>query len=160
MIDCELKENLLPKIDKLDIADEMLDAAIEEYLDKRRGVVALNLAGVAQELYDKALRINNEQDTMSKIADESFTLCKQSSTSEATLKEFKKIVAHVKNAIKHFDSTVDRYIDFDPNKEARLMIAVALNDKAQLNRSSSDWDKRFKEFATIYNWYHTNDNEE
>lgn len=143
----------MAKIDKLIIADEMLDASIEEYLDKKRCSVALNLSGVAQEIYGKAIRIEKGTDTISKIANESFSIYKDNQDSEATLKEFKKISVHAKNGIKHFDDVGDRYLEFNPSKEARLMIAIALNDKIQLKRSLSPWDKRFKEFVAIYNWH-------
>jgi hypothetical protein len=144
----------MKRYDKLHIADEMLDSAIEEFLDNRRFFAALNMAGVAQELYGKAIRIENGQDTITKIANESFEIYKKNRSSDSTLKEFKEISSHAKNGIKHFDTANDQHIEIDPNKEARLMIAVALNDKAQLERPESNWDKRFKEFATIYNWYH------
>ena len=50
----------MKRYDKLHIADEMLDSAIEEFLDNRRFFAALNMAGVAQELYGKAIKIEKK----------------------------------------------------------------------------------------------------
>ena len=142
-------------INKLEIADEMLDASIEEYLDKKRPCAALNLACVAQEIYGKSIRIENGIDTMSMVASKSFDIYKESHATETTLKEFKTISALIKNGVKHLDSKSDMYLDFNPNIEARLMIAIAINDKVKANRPASNWDARFKEFATIYAWHNT-----
>jgi hypothetical protein len=143
----------LEKFDKLIIADEMLESAIEEFLDKRRFFAALNLAGVAQEIYGKQIRIMGRVDTMSRVAIDSHSIYIKDNTKEAKLKEFKDISTNTKNSIKHFDSENDRFLELDPIKEARLMIAVAIYDKAVLNRAILPMEDRFKEFATIYHWH-------
>jgi hypothetical protein len=84
------------------------DAAIEEYLDKKRFCVALDLAGVAQEIYGKVIRIEGGNDTMSEIANDSFTIYKQNKSSDATLREFKKISSHAKNAFMLLQSGLNR----------------------------------------------------
>ena len=53
--------------DKLDIADEMLDGAIKAFLDSKQFFVALNLAGVAEELYGKVIRINGGMNSQSSL---------------------------------------------------------------------------------------------
>ena len=54
------------KHDKLEIADQMLDAAINEFLNHKRYLPALNLAAVAEELYGKYIRICHDQDALQK----------------------------------------------------------------------------------------------
>ena len=48
----------MKNIDKIQIAEEMMTAAIVEYLEHRRHYAAINLAGVAEELYGKLVRIS------------------------------------------------------------------------------------------------------
>lgn len=131
----------------------MLESAIEEFLDKRRFFAALNLAGVAQEIYGKEIRIIGRVDTMSRVTIDSHSLYINENSKKATLKEFKEIWNHAKNSIKHLNCENDRFVELNPVKEARLMIAVAINDKAVLNRAVSPMEERFREFATIYHWH-------
>ena len=60
----------MEKFDKLAIADEMLESAIESYLDGQKYFSALHLAGAAQEIYGKWLRINGGQDFTTMMLDQ------------------------------------------------------------------------------------------
>ena len=148
----------MEKVDKLDIADEMLDGAIEEYLDHRRFMVSINLAGIAQELYGKALRIKGEKDSLFKIAESCFNEFSSTSDSDASIKEFKQISSLAKNGIKHFDSNKDRFLEINLKFESRVMIAIAINEHFRLNRKKSKFIERFIEFASIYYWYNKSKN--
>ncbi|MGO2409885.1 MULTISPECIES: hypothetical protein [Pseudoalteromonas] len=65
-------------------------------------------------------------------------------------KEMKKVANHDKNAIKHFDSSNDRYIEIDEENEARLAISTAIENHTRAGRPNLTVIDRFREFATEY----------
>lgn len=137
------------KVDKLLIADEMLDAAIEEFLDNRRYFVALNAAGVAAELYAKAVRLNGKNESQREVLDSAIELMKKWELPEPTLKEMRDIANHLKNGVKHFDSINDRYIEIDAEEEAMYMIAETMTNKEKLGRAHTNAMSRFYEFGRV-----------
>ena len=131
----------MSKTDKLEIVDQMLESAIEEYIDKERYFSAFNLAGVAEELYGKFIRINGGKDA-------------QTSTIEAVarinkirgwlpVKEWKKIANRPKNSVKHFDNNEDRFIEIEIKVEACLMLGEALSNHTELDRKVTPIIQRF-----------------
>ena len=60
----------MEKFDKLAIADEMLESSIESYLDGQKYFCALHLAGAAQEIYGKWLRIKGGTDFSTMMLDQ------------------------------------------------------------------------------------------
>lgn len=135
------------RIDKLDIADEMLDAAINEFINHQRFIAAINLAGVAEELYGKYIRITGRLDTQLETINAVKKMTKNPSMST---KDWKNIANYLKNSIKHFDSEKDRYIEIDSENEARLMIADALSNREKLNRPDSKEVLDFYEYGRNY----------
>lgn len=134
-------------VDKLEIADQMLESAIEEFLDKRRFHTALNSAGVAAELYAKAIRLQGGTESQRKVLDAAIELMNQWGVPDPSLKALKKIANHMKNGIKHFDSESDRYIELDAEEEAMYMIAEAMSNKEMLGREETSAMSRFSEFG-------------
>jgi hypothetical protein len=132
------------RIDKLDIADEMLDAAINEFINHQRFIAAINLAGVAEELYGKFIRITGRLDTQLETIN---AVKKMTTNPSMNTKAWKLIANQFKNSIKHFDSEKDRYIEIDSEYEARLMIADALSNRENLNRPDSKEVLAFYEYG-------------
>jgi predicted phosphohydrolase len=134
----------MDKIDKLNIADEMLDGAIDEFLNKERYMVSINLAAVAEELYGKYIRVLGGHDVqMETIA----AVMKANPDSSLIVNEWKGIANKLKNGIKHFDSESKRYMTFEPQVEARLMIADAISNSEKLARPNSKLIELFYEYA-------------
>lgn len=138
---------MIDKVDKLIIADEMIEAAIEEFLTYQRYFAALNLAGVAEELYGKYVRIQGGRDIQMEIIEAAGKLEKMYGHPDTPLKEWKNIANHLKNAVKHFDSEKDRYLEFDAEDEAKSMIGDALSNHAKLEREVTPTIKRFYDFG-------------
>jgi hypothetical protein len=134
-------------IDKLDIADEMLDAAINEFLKHQRFVVAINLAAVAEELYGKYIRITGGLDTQLETIN---AIVKMTKNPDMKIKDWKNVANNLKNSIKHFDSEKDRYVELNAEDEARLMIADALSNRDKLKRSDSPEVLAFYDYGRTY----------
>ena len=139
----------LRRTDKLDIADEMLDAAISEFLDAQRHFAAMNLAGVAQELYGRQVRLTGLTDQIQETirAANMFAEMHGASVSD---KEWWEIAGRPKNSIKHFDSESDRHVHLDAEDEARFMIGDAISEHDKLDRINSSDVERFNEYARDY----------
>ena len=136
----------IARADKAEIADEMLEVAIDQFFAGRH-FAALNLAGVAQEIYGKLVRLAGLQDQIQETIDFANKIAKRQGGPEVTVREWKKIAGERKNSIKHFDSEADRYIDIDAEDEARLMIGDAVTEKDKLGRPNTENIDRFCHFA-------------
>lgn len=136
--------------DKLQIADQMLDAAINEYLEHGRYLAALNLAYVAEELYGKYVRICQQKDALQENIEAAQLIAKKQGGPQLEIKEWKKVANRYKNDIKHFDSESDRFVEIDAEDEARLAIADALSNHFKLQREETEEIKRFNAWAREY----------
>ena len=123
--------------DKLIIADEMMESAIENYIDHKRYFAALNLAGVAQEIYGKWIRINGGKDLPSQSLDNMEAVHKELGE-EFNRKKFVNLGNLPKNSIKHFDGINDRHAVLEPNFDSFLQLAEAFVEHKRLNRPVTD----------------------
>jgi hypothetical protein len=135
--------------DKLNIADEMIEAAIAAFLDDQRYFAALNLAAVAEELYGKYVRLIGEEDIQLQLVNAANKIGARQG-SDFTVKDWKKVANYYKNAVKHFDSESDRFLEIDAREEARSMIGMALTNHSTLEREYTPVIDRFYVFAK--NW--------
>jgi len=132
----------MEKFDKLAIADEMLESAIESYLDNEKYFSALHLAGAAQEIYGKWLRIKGEQDFSIMILNE----VAKFSDSLLDRKAIKKEDKRPKNSIKHMDNKSDRYAFLNPQLDAFYVMSEALTEYMMLKREETANIIRFKKY--------------
>jgi hypothetical protein len=135
---------------KLDISDEMIEAAVVEFLDHRRYFAALNLAGVAEELYGIYARINGKQNCQDGLIELAQTIAKIDGAEEFPRKGWRNIANYSKNAIKHLDDESDIEIELDSFDEARAMIGNALSNHALLSRKITPTIQRFYVFANAW----------
>ena len=149
-----LEVSIMETVDKLNIADEMLDAAIDEFLDRKRYFSAVNLACVAEEIYGKFVRTEGGRDAQHDLINDAIQYSVDGGGPDYTTKEMKAVANHNKNSIKHFDSGADRFIEIDSFDEARLSIATAMENHARAGRTETEAHRRFKEFATEYVHHH------
>lgn len=146
----EDKKTMHLKHDKLDIADEMLEGAITAFLDSKQLFVALNLAGVAEELYGKVIRINGGMNSQSSLIELAKTIATRSGVGELTDRDFFQISVEYKNGIKHLDTEEQRFIEIDIEDEARATIGCALTNHNLLGRQFTPTIQRFYEFGRTW----------
>lgn len=136
--------------DKLDIADEMLDAAIAAFLDSKQFFVALNLAGIAEELYGKHIRLNGGMNSQSSLIELAKAMARADGDFETTDKDLFNVSVKHKNDIKHLDTEEQRFIEIDVEDEARAAIGCALTNHNLLRRPFTPNIQRFIEFGRAW----------
>ena len=132
----------MEKIDKLIIADEMLESAIELYLDGQKYFSALHLAGAAQEIYGKWLRINGGQDLATMMLDQAAKFMDEPIDRKAIKKEDKR----PKNSIKHMDNEADRFAYLNLKLDSFMAITDAFTEYSMLKRDETPNTIRFKAY--------------
>jgi len=135
----------MEKFDKLTIADEMLESAIESYLDGQKYFSALHLAGAAQEIYGKWLRINGGQDFTTMMLDQAAKFIDEPIDRKAIKKEDKR----PKNSIKHMDNEADRFAYLNLKLDSFMAITDAFTEYSMLKRNETPNIIRFKAFIEI-----------
>ncbi len=133
--------------DKLSIADEMLDGAIKAFLDSKQFFVALNLAGVAEELYGKVIRLNGGMNSQSSLIELAKVIARMDGDGELKDSDLFKVSGMRKNGIKHLDTEEERFIEIDIEDEARSAIDCALTNHRSLDRRFTPIIQRFCEFG-------------
>ena len=119
---------------KLPIALEYLEAAIEEREIYKRYFAAMNLAGVAEELLGKIIRVQGKTDQLTEVTN---TLMKIHENVKGIInfgfnnqKEFKKLMGSTKNSIKHMDNASDlnAKLYFEVEDESKWLIQAAIRN--------------------------------
>lgn len=136
--------------DKLNIADEMLDGAIKAFLDSSQFFVALNLAGVAEELYGKVIRLNGRMNSQSSLIELAKFIARIDGSAELKDSDLLKVSTMHKNGIKHLDTEEQRFIEIDVEDEARSTIGCALTNHKLLNRQFTPTIQRFYVFGKAW----------
>lgn len=115
---------------KLEIALEYLEAAIEEREIRCRYFVAMNLAGVAEELLGKIIRANGGIDQLTEAVNLLSKIQETTGFWQKSKKDFKKLLGSTKNSIKHMeniqDSTAKLY--FEVEDESKWLIQAAIRN--------------------------------
>lgn len=136
----------MKSIDKYEIAKEMLDAAIEEYLDHGRLYAAYNLAGVAEELFGKFVRLSGGKDSLSETVETIKALSQKMGWEVDEDRVIKKTASHTKNSIKHMNSENDQHVVVNIKDEARWKIADAISNFDKLKYEHTKNIDRFFEY--------------
>lgn len=119
---------------KLNIALEYLEAAIEERELHQRYFAAMNLAGVAEELLGKIIRVLGKTD---QLTDATNTLSKIQEISiehlgweKRSQKDFKTLLGNSKNSIKHMENVADKNakLYFKVEDESKWLIQAAIRN--------------------------------
>jgi hypothetical protein len=136
---------------KINIALEYLEAAIEERELHQRYFVAMNLAGVAEELLGKIIRVVGKTDQLTNTANTLTEVQKVGieplGWEERSKKDFKTLLGSTKNSIKHMnilsDSNAKLY--FTVEDESKWLIWAAIRNIDILEIYHSDPVKDFIE---------------
>lgn len=119
---------------KLPIALEYLEAAIEEREIHKRYFAAMNLAGVAEELLGKIIRVQGKTDQLTEVTS---TLMKIHENVKGIIdfeyksqKEFKNLMGSTKNSIKHMDNAgdINAKLYFEVEDESKWLIQAAIRN--------------------------------
>lgn len=137
--------------DKLDIAREYLDLAMQLYIEERNYFCAIHLAAVAEELFGKQLPEDKRIYNVALNAQKSMQILETSlqngeepnepANKDAAHKEAHSVLNDSKNMIKHMNGPNDVTISIDPLREAAYWIERALNNfyKLKLPKSKILW---------------------
>ena len=135
----------MKRVDKRDIAIEMLDAAVSEHLDHGRHFAAYNLAAVAEELLSKFVRRAGLKDSSTLKIGAVKAMNQALGYPKGVDKVLRKAFFETKNAIKHMDTNqeTDRYITANIETGARHKIGDAVRNLEKLGWSKSALLTRF-----------------
>jgi len=136
---------------KLPIALEYLEAAIEEREIHKRYFAAMNLAGVAEELLGKIIRVQGKTDQLTEVTS---TLMKIHENVKGIIdfgfnsqKEFKSLMGSTKNSIKHMDNAgdINAKLYFEVEDESKWLIQAAIRNLDILEMKHSGTVRDFVE---------------
>ena len=135
---------------RIDLALEQLDVALELFLSKRSMVSALTLAGAAEEILGKTLKLNGRKTTLefehSAIEQVETFLRRQ----PFTWKDFIDEKNRVRNAAKHIGEESGAEIIADLEDEALWMLVRACDNHKRLDLPATS---RMAEFE---DWFYEN----
>lgn len=135
----------MKKYDKLDVAVELLDAAVSEHLDHSRHFAAYNLAAVAEELTSKLLKCSGRTDSSDLKIGAVKAMNKALGQPEGEDKAWRKIFFNLKNTIKHMDNKAGRYFEANIEMDARRKVGDAVSNLEKLGLAKSSEVRRFDE---------------
>lgn len=119
---------------KINIALEYLEAAIEERELHQRYFAAMNLAGVAEELLGKVIRVVGKTDqitdTVNTLSEIQKLGMKHLGWEERSRKDLKNLLGRTKNSIKHMDNVFDNNakLYFEVEEESKWLIHAAIRN--------------------------------
>jgi hypothetical protein len=135
---------------KLDLAFELLDEAIRQFLDRRAFTCALSLAGAAEEVLGKTVELRGGESSMAQRVKDHLMIYNAFGASKLTEKQSKWRQNFAKNAIKHLDGVNDEEITLDLEDEAIDMLNRAVHNVILLQLPYTNEIRRFDD------WYMEN----
>jgi len=135
---------------KKEIALEFLEAAIIEREEYGRHFVAMNLAGVAEELFGKMVRISGAKDQRTEAIDVLLELQDKAwpllGWKKRDRKEMRKLLLTPKNSIKHLDNSSDlnAKLIVPAEKDSKMSIQGAIRNLEKLDIKPSRTVQNFK----------------
>jgi hypothetical protein len=135
--------------DRLDLATEQLEVAVELFLSKRSFVSALTLAGAAEEVLGKALNHKGQKNWRQKEFD-LVALPERASGRQYDWKKFIEETNKTRNAAKHFRHSQESIIASDTENDSLQMIVRAI-----LNYRDLDLPRKTF-IQTFHTWFYDN----
>ena len=115
--------------EKLQIASELLDRALQMYYEGNSYFAALHLAGGAEELLGAYVERKGGESSFKSLQQSAVRLSNfinDGVTSKS--KDIAAVMNHAKNRTKHMDDEGDDYVYFDPKIEARDLLDRAVSN--------------------------------
>lgn len=136
------------KQDQIALAAEQLDVAIEMFLTGRSEVSVLTLAGAAEEILGRAVKLMGDQNTMQQAYEARALSHRYLHGKALKWKDFADGENYARNAAKHLFGNDDTYVEVDLNQAAMWMIVRAYANYDRLGLQQTD---RMREFD---NWFY------
>lgn len=133
----------MQRFDKRDVATELLDAAITEYLDHARHFAAYNLAAVSEELTSNMLRLRGRIHSTGLKFGALKAMTEVLRQIPPGDRVWWRELFRLKNTIKHMDGGADRFFDANIENNARQKIGDAIANAERLGITKSSQVKRF-----------------
>ena len=117
-------------VEKLTVADELLEQALRLYYEGTSYFAALHLAGAAEELLGAHLTAVGAKSTFESWRTDGVELANSLRVdgTPITKRDMGNLLNHAKNRTKHMDSIEDGVAGFDPADEARELLDRAVSD--------------------------------
>jgi hypothetical protein len=138
------------KYEKIDIARQQLDTAIELFFQGGNHFAIITLAGAADEIFGKFLGLVGRESSLANIVRSTALFHKMVYGEELPHKEFILRANLAKNSIKHLDSEDDLTIALDAYEEMIEMLVRATDNYYGLDLPESEQVLKFTE------WYFEN----
>ena len=135
---------------KLDLAIELLDEAIRQFLDRKSFACSLNLAGAAEEILGKAIELRGGESSLAQRVRDHLMIHNAFGASKLTAKQSRDRQNRAKNSIKHLNDTTDAEVTLDLEDEAIGMLERATHNLMLLGLPDTDEVRRFND------WYMEN----
>jgi len=136
--------------EKLDIACQQLNTAIDLFFDKANHYSVITLAGAAEEILGRYMELIGKQSSLTGIVKGTAFVHKHLYGEELPHKTFKMLANMARNSIKHLDSDQDLTVTFDSKEEMIDMLVRATDNFYGLEIPESNQVKSFNE------WYMSN----
>lgn len=125
---------------RVDLALEQLDVALELFLEKRSFASALTLAGAAEEILGKALKLQNRGHTLDEWYDQ------VNEVWGVSRKEFITKTNAARNAAKHLSSHEEMNVGFGVEIEAVWLLVRACENARRLGYEDTNRMWQFNEW--------------
>ncbi|HEY6018713.1 MAG TPA: hypothetical protein VIY48_02130 [Candidatus Paceibacterota bacterium] len=135
---------------KLDLAIELLDEAIRQFLDRKSFACFLNLAGVAEEVLGRTVELRGGESSLAQRVNDHLLIHNAFASSKLTAKQSRDRQNRAKNSIKHLNDTNDAEVTLDLEDEAIEMLNRAVHNVILLQLPYTDEIRRFDD------WYMEN----
>jgi hypothetical protein len=132
---------------KLDLAIEMLDEAIRQFLDHRSYACSLNLAGAAEEVLGRTVELRGGESSLVEHVKDHLMIAKAFPGSTLTPAQSRQRYNLAKNSIKHLNDTDDAEVTLDLVDEAIAMLNRAIRNVILLQIPYT------KEIVRFDGWY-------
>ena len=136
--------------EKLDIACQQLNTAIDLFFNKTNHYSVITLAGASEEILGRYMELIGKQSSLTGIVKGTALVHKHLYGEELPHKSFKLHANMARNSIKHLDSDEDLTVTFDSEEEMIDMLVRATDNFYGLEIPETDQVKKFNE------WYMAN----
>jgi len=133
---------------RIDLATEQLDVALQLFLDKRSYVSALSLAGAAEEIFGKALDHQGKEHSLKYKFDAIAPIHHVLNGAPLAWRNFADDENRARNAAKHMRIPADATVTMDIEDAALWMIVRAIDNFERLGLAKSD------RICAFENWFY------
>jgi homogentisate 1,2-dioxygenase len=134
---------------RIDLAKEQLGVALELFLSRRSMVSAITLAGVAEEILGKALKLASEENNLTWEYKVTAPVEEQLRRKPYEWKEFTNQRNRARNAAKHMDEELESCLAVDLEDEAIRMLVRACDNYNRLGFPTTPEMSAFDEWFWI-----------